>query len=202
MTFCVAPAILVYNMFKVDDGNVLSLFNILVLVSSLSITILGILRLARFSLAQHKWKDFIGLPTPAFAMMVVALTSLYFWSLELEFESRGFTTGDPYIIPVVLLILSWSMVSDILYRKYRGMILMMGGFFLLLMILSLIFGIQEPLIGMMGSIMFTAASLGYLISPLGGGPRKIWGARRRMELEYEEDLLEDIDMEDDDIEGY
>jgi CDP-diacylglycerol--serine O-phosphatidyltransferase len=202
MTFCVAPAILVYNMFKMEDGSIYSLQNIIVLVASLSIALLGILRLARFSLSQHKWKDFIGLPTPAFAMTVVALTSLYFWSLELDFEANGFTTGDPLLVPVILFFLSWSMVSDVLYRKYRGTLLMMGSFFLLLMILSLIFGTQEPSIGMMGSIMFTAASAGYVISPIGRGPRKIWGARRRLELEYEEDLLEEMDMEDDDIEIY
>ncbi len=195
VTFCVAPAILVYNLFKVGDQ--FSLLNVLVIISALSIALLGILRLARFSLQQNKWKDFIGLPTPAFATVVVSLSSLYFWSLELDLNAKYFTTGDTVIVPGILLILSWVMVSDILFRKYHGKIMVAGGFILLIMIFTLLFGVHDPLVGLMGSIIFSAASLAYLISPLSKGRGNVWGARRRLENEYYDDDLDDIETEDD-----
>ncbi len=196
MTFCVAPAILVYIMFR-DVGNG-SFYNAIVIVASLSITILGILRLARFSIFQNKWKDFIGLPAPAFAMLVVSLTSLYHWSLSLEVEAEFFTTGETILIPCILFFFSFAMVSDILYRKYRGKILLFAAFILMTMEMSLLFGVNEPVLGMMGSMLFTAASLGYFFSPALQGPRNIWGAKRRLELDLEEDLSDDLD--DDDLE--
>jgi CDP-diacylglycerol--serine O-phosphatidyltransferase len=202
MTFCIAPGILVYNMFKqpgLTDGN--TIYNVLVIISSLSIAILGILRLARFSLSQHDWKDFIGLPTPALAMMVVSLTSLYYWSVEIGIETNWYTTGKPVIVPVLVLILSFAMVSDVLFRKYRGKVLAVAGFFLLVMMISLLFGVHVPEIGLMGSILFTAASFGYLISPIQQGPTKIWGAKRRLLDEFEEDELDDMIYDGDIYEG-
>ena len=65
-TFCIAPAILVYNIFKDPGGDVFSSFQgFIAIVSSVGLAMFGILRLARFSFYAHKWKDFIGLPTPA-----------------------------------------------------------------------------------------------------------------------------------------
>lgn len=198
MTFCIAPAILVYNMFKqpgITGGN--TLYNIIVIISSLSIALIGILRLARFSLSSHKWKDFIGLPTPALAMLVVSLTSLYYWSAENGIEAEWFTTGKPIIVPGLLLILSFAMVSDVLFKKYRGRVLAVAGFFLLLMMISLLIGVFEPLIGLMGSIIFAAASFGYLISPIAQGPGNIWGAKKRLlDDEFGECYPDDIMEED------
>lgn len=192
MTFCIAPAILIYNMFRYPGGQgAYTISNIIVITSSISIALLGILRLARFSLSQHKWKDFIGLPTPAFAMIVVSLASLFFWAQKMEIDIDYLTSGTTIAIPGLLFLLSFSLVSDILFRKYRGRVLIVAGFFLLVMILSLLFGIHEPSIGMMGGILFTAASFGYLITPIMNGPGNIWGARQRLE----EELLDQDEME-------
>ncbi len=200
-TFCIAPAILVYNMFR--DPEIGSLYNAVVIISALSITILGILRLARFSLFQSKWNDFIGLPTPAFAMLVISFTSLYHWSVKMEYDVQYFTTGEPFLIPVLVFILSWAMVSDILYKKYRGRLLLIAAVVILTMELSLLFGVHEPQLGMMGSILFTAASLGYYFSPILQGPRNIWGAKARLESEYDYPDDEMIEEELEDLyEGY
>lgn len=202
MTFCIAPAMLVYNMFKEPGltGNN-TFYNLVVIVSSLSIALLGILRLARFSLSSHKWKDFIGLPTPALAMIVVSLTSLYYWCLENGIEAEWFTAGKPLIVPGLLLVLSFAMVSDVLFKKYRGKVLAVAGFFMLVMMISLLIGVHEPMIGLMGTIIFAAASFGYLISPIAQGPKKIWGAKKRLMDDeyydcYPEDMMEDDVYED------
>lgn len=205
VTFCIAPAILVYNMFKVppSPGDVIPLLmNIHVVSTSLSIAVLGILRLARFSLSMHRWKDFIGLPTPAMAMLVVALSSLRMWSVRLGWDIEGLTSEYSYIVPAALLVISWAMVSDVLFRKYRGRIMVISGFFILIEMFSLLLGVQEPVIGMMGSIMFSAAGIIYLFSPISKGPRNIWGARKRLMEEYpgEEDELEELF--EDEVETY
>jgi hypothetical protein len=88
------------------------------------------------------------------------------------------------------------MVSDILYRKYRGRILLFAAFILMTMEMSLLFGVQEPNLGMMGSVLFTAASLGYLFSPILQGPGNIWGAKARLESDFGVDDDLDEDMED------
>jgi phosphatidylserine synthase len=197
MTSCVAPATLVSNTFREADGD--SFYNTVVIVASLSIAILGILRLARFSLSQNRWRDFIGLPTPAFAMIVVSLSSLYHWSIQLEMDAEYFNTGDTILVPGLLFILSWSMITDVLYRKYRGRILLFAAFIIFTMLMSLLFGVHEPILGMTGAIIFTAAAFGYFFSPVLQGPRNIWGARRRLESDPDSDPEEDLlpeDMED------
>ena len=65
------------------------------------------------------------------------------------------------------------------------------------MMLSLLFGVHEPMIGMMGSIIFSAATFGYLVSPVFNDPGNLWGARKRMEdmapmpEDEEEEVYED-----------
>ena len=200
MTFCIAPSLLVYNMFFDFQTNVLSSFqNVLVVVASLSIVILGILRLARFSLTGFRWKDFVGLPTPAMAIVVVSFGSFGFFGDKAGLEIPGITAGVPFLIPTLLLVFSWTMIFDVKYRKPRGKGMIIGGLALLFMMFCLIMGRWYPGIGLIGGATFTLASLIYLFSPLGERSEGIWGASRRFrdeELIELEGLNEGVQEED------
>jgi len=185
VTFCIAPAFLVYNLFYPFNGSVFSSpLSTITVLSSFSIAILGILRLARFSLSNHRFKHFLGLPTPAMAMLVVSASSLYHWAVEMGIGVSYFSKGEPLFVPILLFLISFAMVSDIMYRKYRGRILVFTGLLVMGMIITLLLGPVDNAAGMTGSILFTAASVLYLITPVIHDPKNIWGASKRMEDEY------------------
>ncbi|MGA1793017.1 MAG: CDP-alcohol phosphatidyltransferase family protein [Thermoplasmatota archaeon] len=198
-TFCIAPSILVYNMFKDPSGNLFSsVQGFIAIISSVGISMFGILRLARFSFYAHKWKDFIGLPTPAMASVVIVLSSFYYWSTKIGLKIEYVTEGYVVVIPIVLFIISFLMVADLRYRKFRGGIMYLQGTVILLMILSLLIGLHFPVIGFTAAVTFSLPAFLYLISPIFGGPGRIWGASKWADLVDEEDVDPYDDETDDD----
>ncbi len=184
VTFAIAPAFLIYNAFYPFNGNIFSSAqSILSVLAALSIVLLGILRLARFSLSGFRFKHFIGIPTPMMAMVVVALVSFDLWSVRIGWDIDHITSGDQVIIPAFIFLSSFLMVSDIMYRKYRGKLMILAGLIVFLMIFTLLMGSNNPELGMTGAMIFTVAALGYMLSPLIHDPKHIWGASRRMKDE-------------------
>lgn len=184
MTFCIAPAMLLYEMFNQKGSGPLGVLQTaLVVGASLSIAILGILRLARFSITHHRFKDFIGLPTPAMAMLVVGFCSVFYWSGpdKAFWELDLITSGRLLVVPGLLLLFSLAMVSDVLYLKLRGNLVVGTGTVLLIMMAGLIIGEKEPKLGLFSSIVFLLSSVIYLASPSFKGPKNIWGASKRLE---------------------
>ncbi|MBN1390478.1 MAG: CDP-alcohol phosphatidyltransferase family protein [Candidatus Thermoplasmatota archaeon] len=201
-TFCIAPAILVYNMFKDPSGSLfVSWQGFVAILSSVCLAMLGILRLARFSFYAHKWKDFIGLPTPAMALIVVCISACYYWSVKLEIEIEYLTSGQTVVLPLLFLFLSFTMVADLRYRKFRGKIMYLEGTVLLLLIVSLLVGFEDPVIGLTGSLAVSLIAFMYLITPLFGGRGRIWGASKWADLVDEEDVDPYMDHEEG-LEGY
>ncbi|MGA1821000.1 MAG: CDP-alcohol phosphatidyltransferase family protein [Thermoplasmatota archaeon] len=201
MTFCIAPAFLIYNMFYIQGDTAFeSVQNFVTIVASLSVIILGILRLARFSLTGFRWKDFVGLPTPAMAMIVISFTSLHFWLTSMEYEIEYVTSGTAFVIPTVLLILSFTMVFDVKYKKIKGLPTLVAGSAVLVMGATLIIGVHWAEVGLGGSLFFMAAAAFYLISPLADRSEGVWGASRRfseeelLEIEVVEEGLEEDDF--------
>ena len=181
MTFCIAPAVLVYHILGGPEGRLFqSLQVFLVMSAAVSITILGILRLARFSIAGYRFKDFIGLPTPAMAMIALSFSAFVFWSRELGWKIDLVTDGQLLVIPVLLLAISFTMVSDIQYIRFRGRRVILTASVVLIMLVSLLVGVKVPEAGMVGTMLFFISSMVYLISPLKDGPTHIWGASKRM----------------------
>lgn len=202
VTFCIAPAILVYNMFKDPSGSLFaSCQGFIAIISSVSLATLGILRLARFSFYAHKWKDFIGLPTPAMALIVVCLAGCFYWSVELGIEIEYVTTGHTIALPLAIMMISFMMVADLRYRKFRGGIMYLQGFIMIMLIASLLLGSSRPLIGLTGSIAITLPSLLYLIMPLFGGPGRVWGASKWADL-VDEEVVDPFEEPEEDMEGY
>ncbi len=193
VTFCIAPAILVYNMFKEPSGDIFSsMQNFLAITSSVTIALLGILRLARFSFYAHKWKDFIGLPTPAMALLVVCFSSSYYWAQEMGIEVRYLTDNAYWLIPLLFIPIAFTMVADMRYRKYRGPMMAFQASVVFLLIFSLIIGFNTPIIGFTAGVTFSVVAMIYLINPLGNGPKRIWGASKWADL-IDDDVVEIFD---------
>jgi CDP-diacylglycerol--serine O-phosphatidyltransferase len=83
--------------------------------------ICGALRLARFNcLAAQAGtggsKEFLGFPIPAAAGLVASLTLFLLW-----WEEKDFATGRwRYLLPVIMLFLSFMMVSEVRYPAFKS----------------------------------------------------------------------------------
>ena len=79
----------------------------------------GAFRLARFNclsaMRQEPAKEFLGFPIPSAAGLVASLTLFMIW-----WDEKEFATGNwRYCLPVLLLFLSWMMVSNVRYPSFK-----------------------------------------------------------------------------------
>ena len=79
----------------------------------------GAFRLARFNclaaMPGTASKDFVGFPIPSAAGLVASLTLFMIW-----WDEKDFPTGRwRYCLPVLLLFLSWMMVSNVKYPSFK-----------------------------------------------------------------------------------
>jgi CDP-diacylglycerol--serine O-phosphatidyltransferase len=83
--------------------------------------ICGAFRLARFNVlsmqSSGSGRDFIGFPIPSAAALVASLTLFIMWV-----EEKDFARGKwRYLLPVLLLFLSWMMVSHVRYPSFKSL---------------------------------------------------------------------------------
>src|SRR5271170_5606497 len=79
----------------------------------------GAFRLARFNclaaMPGSVSKDFVGFPIPSAAGLVASLTLFMIW-----WDEKDFPTGTwRYLLPVLMLFLSWMMVSNVRYPSFK-----------------------------------------------------------------------------------
>ncbi|MEW6160348.1 MAG: CDP-diacylglycerol--serine O-phosphatidyltransferase [Verrucomicrobiota bacterium] len=84
--------------------------------------ICGALRLARFNCLAAMYgtggsKEFLGFPIPAAAGLVASLTMFLMWWSEREFRTGSWR----YLLPVVMVILSVMMVSEVKYPSFKNL---------------------------------------------------------------------------------
>ena len=83
--------------------------------------ICGAFRLARFNVLSLQpggsGKDFLGFPIPSAAALVASLTLLMMWIDEKDFPV-GYLR---YVLPVLMLFLSWMMVSHVRYPSFKSL---------------------------------------------------------------------------------
>jgi len=79
----------------------------------------GAFRLARFNclsaMHQAPSKEFLGFPIPSAAGLVASLTLFMIWWDEKDFASGTWQ----YLLPVLMLFLSWMMVSNVRYPSFK-----------------------------------------------------------------------------------
>ena len=94
VSFCFAPAVLLYSIFYIPTAtSFTSWVNLLTVVATFFVAGLGILRLARFITQTEHNKNFIGLPTPAIALFIIILLLPVF----------NLTQKPEIILPVIIL---------------------------------------------------------------------------------------------------
>jgi len=121
----------------------------------------GAFRLARFNCMAELagtggGKEFRGFPIPAAAGLVASLTLLM-----IHIDEREFHVGRMrYVLPVVLLFLSWMMVSDVKYPTFKKLNLRATGTFTKTMVAALFIGslviLQERVLYIVLPVFFTA----------------------------------------------
>jgi CDP-diacylglycerol--serine O-phosphatidyltransferase len=199
-TFCIAPAFILYNMFFVKGGGALDVVQSFeAVLGAFAITILGILRLARFSLTGFRFPDFVGLPTPGLAILTVSFCGLYYWSIRVGWIESSWLSIIGILVPLVIIIGSLAMIADLRYKRFRGRTQIIAGIMIVALLTLFAAGTLDEGFGLLGSIIASFVAAAYLLSPLTAGPDYMWGAAKRMEEEFD---VSSLDPDDDpDIDG-
>jgi CDP-diacylglycerol--serine O-phosphatidyltransferase len=144
----------------------------------------GAFRLARFNcltmMREDHSKDFLGFPIPSAAGLVASLTLFMIWWDEKDFaESRW-----RFMLPVLLLFLSWMMVSNVRYPSFKKLDLRATRTFTKTLVAILFLGsiviFREKILVFVLPVFFTT----YLVY---GFIRPRISRRMRHEIEEEED---------------
>ncbi len=113
VSFGVAPGILIYQLINMSLSVVMvenKFLEILFLCLSSFIPIFSALRLAKFNIDERQVKTFIGLPTPASAILISSFTIVLFFTTRMglqEFLLRKST------LTILILIDSYLLVSNL-----------------------------------------------------------------------------------------
>jgi CDP-diacylglycerol---serine O-phosphatidyltransferase len=118
ISFGVAPAFLVHRIVLRDvfpEHPELGWF-----IASIYL-ICGAFRLARFNVLSLQrggsGKEFVGFPIPSAAALVASLTLFMMWV-----EDKDFAQGKwRFLLPVLMLFLSWMMVSQVRYPSFKSL---------------------------------------------------------------------------------
>lgn len=182
ISFGVAPAFLVHRIVLREVFESHPEFGWF--ISSIYV-ICGAFRLARFNcLAAMEGtgggKEFLGFPIPSAAGLVASLTLLMLWVYEKDFN----TAYWKYLLPVLMLFLSWMMVSEVKYPTFKGLDLRTTRTFTKTLIAILFIGsviiLQEKILIFVLPLFFTS----YLIY---GFIRPHISRKMRREIEEEEE---------------
>jgi len=124
ITFCAAPAAMVYVTFtggmdtaELASARTVAVFNGYVTGTSLSIFILGITRLWRFTTEGYRHSHFSGLATPAMAFLAIMVCHI----LNPVFDENQTVIAQMAAV-MILMIASILMVARVSYPKVRGRI--------------------------------------------------------------------------------
>jgi CDP-diacylglycerol--serine O-phosphatidyltransferase len=148
----------------------------------------GAFRLARFNclaaMGETYSKEFLGFPIPSAAGLVASLTLFMIW-----WDEKDFATGKwRFILPVLMLFLSWMMVSDVKYPSFKSLDLRARRTFTKTLIAFLFLGsiliFRERILVFVLPAFFTA----YLVY---GFIRPRISRKMRHEIEEEEDEEEE-----------
>jgi CDP-diacylglycerol--serine O-phosphatidyltransferase len=122
ISFGVAPAFLVYRIVLRDVFATHPEFGWFIASVYL---LCGAFRLARFNCLAAQagggsGKEFLGFPIPAAAGLVASLTLFMIWLNDIGWmEERFGRSRWRYVLPVLMLFLSWMMVSEVKYPTFK-----------------------------------------------------------------------------------
>jgi CDP-diacylglycerol--serine O-phosphatidyltransferase len=191
ISFGAAPAFLVYRIVLKDvfvNHQEVGWF-----ISSIYL-LCGAFRLARFNCLATQaggggGKEFLGFPIPAAARLVSSLTLFMVWLDDNGYLDGRFSQSKwRYLLPILMLFLSWMMVSEVKYPTFKKLDLRATKTFTKTLFAVLFIGsvviLQEKILTFVMPVFFTA----YLIY---GFIRPRISRRMRHEIEDEDDEDED-----------
>ena len=167
VSFCLAPGLIIYNNFYDKAlGNAWGSFpNALATIGTMFFVVFGLLRLARFAGKDFRMKSFLGLPTPAAAMLAIVICLLW-GNGDLNPFSINY---ESYFVIGIIVVLAFLMVTDIRYPKIRGKLAAVAGLSMLLGIAPLLAMAIVPETALPMQEIFIAF-LGLLLVYIVGGP--------------------------------
>ncbi len=187
ISFGAAPAFLVYRIVLKD---VFALHPELGWFIASIYLICGAFRLARFNClatmaGSGGGREFLGFPIPAAAGLVASLTLLLMWLDEHSYlDERFYRTRWRYLLPTIMLFLSWMMVSEVKYPTFKKLDLRATRTFTKTLVAVLFIGavviLQEKILTFVLPLFFTS----YLVY---GFIRPRISRRMRKEIEDEDD---------------
>ena len=136
VSFCLAPGLIIYNNFydKALGNAWVSFPNAVATVGTMFFVVFGLLRLARFAGKDFRMKSFLGLPTPATAMLAIVLCLL--WG---NGDLNPFNIAqESYFVIAAIMVLAFLMVTDVRYPKIRGKLALVAGLSMALGIIPLL----------------------------------------------------------------
>ncbi len=122
ISFGVAPAFLVY---RIVLREVFATHQELGWFIASIYVLCGAFRLARFNCLASQagsggGKEFLGFPIPAAAGLVASLTLFMIWLNDIGWMEERFGRSKwRYALPVIMLFLSWMMVSEVKYPTFK-----------------------------------------------------------------------------------
>lgn len=156
----------------------------------------GAFRLARFNcLATMPGggasKEFLGFPIPSAAALVTSLTLFMIWLNEIGWMEEKFSHSKwRYLLPILMLFLSWMMVSRVKYPSFKVLNLRTTRSFPGMLVAILL----------LGSIVVSKGKVLMFILPLFFTAYLIYGfIRPRLSRRTRRDIIEEEDDEDDDV---
>lgn len=105
VSFGVLPAVIMFKLLERSSGD---FYPGTLMYFPFMIAIFSAIRLARFNVDERQTDSFIGLPTPAMAMLVASLPLILN-----DLEWTGGMLGNHYFLIAAIIVLSWLMVSNI-----------------------------------------------------------------------------------------
>lgn len=113
VSFGLAPAILIYYRFQdytsgFSTGNQESLWLEILTFIPVLITLASALRLAKFNVDTRQAENFIGLPTPANALLIVMFLHYTTYNPQFDLIFQNF-----WFFPLISLVLSYLLISNI-----------------------------------------------------------------------------------------
>ncbi len=152
--------------------------------------ICGAFRLARFNClatmaGSGGGREFLGFPIPAAAGLVASLTLLLMWLDENRYlDERFYRTRWRYLLPAIMVFLSWMMVSEVKYPTFKKLDLRATRTFTKTLVAVLCIGavviLREKILTFVLPVFFTS----YLVY---GFIRPRISRRMRKEIEDEDD---------------
>lgn len=117
VSFCFAPALLIYNSFYNPPMG--QLYGLLVTTASVLVFMFGVMRLVRFSRKGYLLKNFSGVPTPATAFFAIVMSLLFGKPQMLNGYNLPFLSYQPFITLPLIIFISFMMLVNIEFPKMR-----------------------------------------------------------------------------------